>query len=74
MTPREAKISDHREMLEIRKRNIRESFNKRNDGYFGYSEKTRELLRWYIEQAKNHRDMIEQLEELPDYISSISSF
>jgi hypothetical protein len=68
MTPREAKISDHEYMLERYKKIIQRDFPLRNKWYFYEREKNRELLRWTIEQAKEHKHMIVQLGELPDYI------
>jgi len=71
MTRREALISDHKEMLKLHMKGIMRDFPQRNKWYFDERKKNRELLRWLIEQAKFHKHMIVQLEELPDLPSYI---
>jgi hypothetical protein len=61
MNRRQALIEDHKEMLQIRLKQLRFNFPKRN--LRGYD---RDMVRWMVEQAKMHKHMIEQLSELPD--------
>ncbi len=68
MTPREDKIQDHEAMLEIRKKSLRKFWVKRDEKHivFGREATMRSTIRWIIEDGKFHRDMIKQLNELPD--------
>lgn len=67
MTPREAHLADHREMLVIRKKSIPRYWKDRNKPHYdSYTQSPRIMLRWLIEQAQFHKHMIEQLESLPD--------
>lgn len=61
MTPRESEISDHKEMLAIRRISIAREWKNRHQ-----DKEIRSLVRWLVEQANFHKHMIVQLEELPD--------